>query len=148
MIDARTSPLVVSALIVSKSKPGQPTLFLNVRAYNKDKYGFPGGKLNDGESPEEAVFRETEEELGVRPTNVMHRQTFHSETPDGRAITMHVFTGEVSESIAPTNEIAELHWLTCKQMEDRKHLLTPITIEYVLPFIKTLCYEDVEATNV
>jgi NADH pyrophosphatase NudC (nudix superfamily) len=104
--------------------------------------------LNDGESPEEAVFRETEEELGVRPTNVMYRQTFHSKTPDGRSITMHVFTGEVSESIAPTNEIAELHWLTCKQMEDRKHLLTPITIEYVLPFMKTLSYEDVEATNV
>lgn len=131
-------PLSVSALIVTRTVGDQPIQVLNVLARNKTKYGFPGGKLEEGESPEEAVVRETQEELGVTPTDVIYRDTYEAFTPEGRAIKMFVFTGNVSDDIAPANEIAELHWLTYDQMADNPHLLTPMTIEHVLPLIRAL----------
>lgn len=132
------SPLQVSALIVTRKTDDKPLEILNVLAYNKTKYGFPGGKLEDAESPEDAVVRETEEELGVTPTNIVYKETFEALTPEGRGIKMFVFTGNVSDHIAPTNEIAELHWLTYDQMTSNLDLLTPMTIEHVLPLIKSL----------
>jgi 8-oxo-dGTP pyrophosphatase MutT (NUDIX family) len=138
MLQDINSPLQVSALIVTRKDGNDSLEVLNVLAHNKTKYGFPGGKLEESESPEEAVVRETEEELGVIPTNIVYRDTYEALTPEGRGIKMFVFTGNVTEDIAPTNEIAELHWLTYEQMANSMDLLTPMTIEHVLPLIKTL----------
>ena len=132
------SPLQVSALIATRQSIDKPLEVLNVLAYNKTKYGFPGGKLEELESPEDAVIRETYEELGVTPTNIVYRDVYEALTPEGRNIKMFVFTGNVTEDIAPTNEIAELHWLTYDQMVSNFDLLTPMPVEYVLPLIKTL----------
>lgn len=101
-------PLTVSALIVVREDHGKREI-LNVKAYNKTKYGFPGGKIEPDETPKQAVIRETEEELGVTPHNLTYIGFFEAHTPEGRGIQMHVFTGDVSEDIAPTREIAELH---------------------------------------
>lgn len=130
--------LEVSALIVTRKEGSKPLEVLNVLAHNKSKYGFPGGKLEENESPTDAVIRETEEELGVTPTNIVYRDTYEALTPEGRGIKMHVFTGNVAENISPANEIAELHWLTYDQMTADLDLLTPITIEHILPLIKSL----------
>lgn len=132
------TPLLVAALIVTRTNVDGCTEILNVLAHNKNKYGFPGGKLETSESPEEAVLRETEEELGVKPTNVNYKDTYSSLTPEGREIKMFVFFGEVSTDIQPTNEIAELHWLTYDQMASNLGLLTPMTIEHVMPMLKSL----------
>ncbi len=132
------APLTVSALIVTRTNDDGATEILNVLAHNKDKYGFPGGKQEAGESPEDAVIRETEEELGVKPTNVMYKDTYKALTPEGRGIEMSVFIGEIPDGIKPTSEIAELHWLTYEQMVDDLSLLTPMTIEHVMPILKNL----------
>lgn len=138
MPDNSNAPLTVSALIVTRTNDDGVTEILNVLAHNKSKYGFPGGKLEAGESPEDAVIRETEEELGVKPTNVVYKDTYRAHTPEGRGIEMSVFTGEVSGDIKPTNEIAELYWLTYEQMAAGLSLLTPMTIDHVMPMLKTL----------
>lgn len=131
-------PLLVSALIVTRKNGGGATEILNVLAHNKTKYGFPGGKIEENESPEQAVVRETIEELGVEPTDVEQKGLYSALTPEGRKIDMYVFTGSVSDSIGPNAEIAELHWLTYQQMADDLELLTPMTIEHVMPLLKNL----------
>jgi mutator protein MutT len=128
-------PIVVSALIIMREKAGVVEI-LNVQAHNKITYGFPGGKLEEGETPEQAVIRETEEELGIIPTNVRYLDVFDALTPEGRGIKMHVFTGDVTEDVAPNREIAHLFWLTYDQMLERKEMLTPMTFDHVMPMLK------------
>lgn len=51
---------VVAAIIIEKGK-----VFVTQRGYGefKDGWEFPGGKIEPGETPEEAVVREIKEEL-------------------------------------------------------------------------------------
>lgn len=132
------TPLLVSALIVTRKNDDGATEILNVLARNKTKYGFPGGKIEENESPEQAVVRETIEELGVEPTNIRQKGLYSALTPEGRKIDMYVFTGSVSNDIGPNAEITELHWLTYQQMTDNLELLTPMTIEHVVPLLRNL----------
>lgn len=133
-----STPLVVSALIVTRINDSGDTEILNVLAHNKDKYGFPGGKIEAGESPAEAVVRETEEELGVKPTDIVYKDTYFALTPEGREIKMFVYFGNVTDNIKPTNEISQLHWLTYEQMTSNLSLLTPMTIEHILPVLRSI----------
>lgn len=137
MIQEQEAGIVVSALIASRHQNGVRE-FLNVRAHNKDSYGFPGGKLEYGETPEAAVIRETEEEIGVTPTNIRYLDVFKSQTPEGRSMQMYVFSGDITGSIAPHREIAELHWLSYAQMIEQSNMLTPMTKTHILPMLKQM----------
>ena len=134
----REKPLNVSALIVTRNNSDGVTEILNVRAHNKSIYGFPGGKMEDDETPEQAIVRETIEELGAEPTHVHRLGTYTALTPESREITMHVFSGTVTGDIAPNAEIAELHWMTHQQMADNAYLLTPMTLDHVMPLLENL----------
>lgn len=131
-------PLMVSALIVKRINDDGDVEILNVKAFNKEKYGFPGGKIEEGETPEQAVIRETIEELGVRPEEVALIGDYSSLTPEGRKINMYVFTGEITEQVSPMAEIEELIWLTYEQMTSKVHFMTPMTIEHVMPLLNNL----------
>jgi 8-oxo-dGTP diphosphatase len=89
---------------------------LSTRSRGKDTYYLPGGKREPGESDEDCVCREIEEELAVRlrreslrKLGVFHAQA-HGKDP-GVEIHMPCYTGDFDGELRASAEIAEFAWL-------------------------------------
>lgn len=63
-----------------------------------DYWGLFGGKIENGETPEMAVKREAQEELGIRLENVGLFKTYSQEDQYGKQI-RHIFTGPLEYSL-------------------------------------------------
>jgi 8-oxo-dGTP diphosphatase len=100
--DSKVVRLVVAALILREEK----VLICQRRADQPMalKWEFPGGKMEAGESAEEALRRELNEELGIHADigdRVAHtRHTYRSGTAiDLQFFTVHQFQGEMTNRI-------------------------------------------------
>ena len=119
MSDARPRRGVVAVIV-----RGQ-TLLVIRRAQGiaaPGKYCFPGGGIEQGESEEQALVRELQEELGasVQPL----RRLWDSVTPWG--VELAWWLAELDERailVANPAEVAASHWLTIAEMEALEELL-------------------------
>lgn len=90
---------------------------LLTKSYGKDKFYIPGGKRELGETDEEALVREIQEELSVtietdtlKFMGVFEAQA-HGE-PQGVLVRMTCYSGHYSGQLQPSSEIEALDWFT------------------------------------
>lgn len=108
---------VVAALIWDKDK-----FLICQRPANKARallWEFVGGKVERGETPEEALMRECREEIGVSVT-VRDRFAECEYEYDDIVIRLTVFNATISEGCPERLEHADMRWITPSQIGDFK----------------------------
>lgn len=86
---------------------------LSVRKRGTAAFMLPGGKIERGETPEQAAVRETREELAVELRDVRPLGVFEGRAANEPDAVLHstVFTAEALGAPAASAEIAELRWI-------------------------------------
>ncbi len=90
---------------------------LCARNHGRERFYLPGGKREPGESDLQALVREVREELAVAidPGSAAPVGVFEAPADgrdDGLLVRMTCYTATHTGDITPSNEIAEIDWLT------------------------------------
>ena len=119
----------VVAAVICDSMDEKKQIFATARGYGefKGQWEFPGGKVEDGETPQQALIREIKEELetdikvgGLIGTIEYDYPTFH--------LSMDCFWCEVIEGELKLLEVESARWLTKGALYDVQWLPADITL--------------------
>ena len=110
-------------------------IFATQRGYGdyKDGWEFPGGKMEAGETPEEALRREIWEELETRITVESLLQTVEWDYPPFH-LTMHCYWCRIESGNLTLKEHEAARWLAKDELESVAWLPADLTL---LPAIQT-----------
>ena len=123
-MENRKSIKVVAAIIRDGDK-----IFATQRGYGdfKDEWEFPGGKIEEGETPQEALVREIKEELEIEievgeliDTIEYDYSTFH--------LSMDCFWAEIVSGDLVLKEHEAARWLTRAELDSVEWLPADITL--------------------
>ena len=105
---------VVAAVIYKEGK-----IFVTQRGYGefKDGWEFPGGKVQEGETPEEALAREIDEELDTKIQVGRYIDTIEYDYPDFH-LTMKCYWCEVMKGKPALLEHEDAKWLSVDEIYD------------------------------
>ena len=107
---------VVAAIIIRKDKILRVQRTENEKEYVSLKWEFPGGKIEVGESREEALIREIEEELVVVIHELQYLMTVEHSYPDFH-LTMHTYTCALKAGEVELREHVGLKWLAVEELD-------------------------------
>ena len=115
---------VVAAIIRDKDK-----IFATQRGYGefKDGWEFPGGKIEEGETPQDALKREIMEELDTEITVGELIDTIEYDYPTFH-LSMDCFWAEVITGHLVLKEAEAAKWLTKEQLDSVDWLPADVTL--------------------
>ena len=120
---------VVAAVIRSKNENGEPIIFATQRGYGeyKDGWEFPGGKIEEGETPEDALVREIKEELDTEIVVEDLIDTIEYDYPTFH-LSMDCFFCKLLSGNLVLKEHEAAKWLTKEQLDSVDWLPADITL--------------------
>ena len=113
---------VVAAVICVNSNE-EKRIFATARGYGEYKgwWEFPGGKIEAGETPQEALIREIREELTAKIAVGDLIKTIEYDYPEFH-LSMDCFWAEVESGQLELKEAEDARWLTASTLNDVKWL--------------------------
>ena len=119
---------VVAAVIV-REKNNQKQIFATQRGYGELKGGweFPGGKIEAGETPQDALVREINEELDARINVGELLDTIEYDYPAFH-LSMYCFLCELAADHLELKEHEDAKWLTIEELDSVDWLPADVTL--------------------
>ena len=120
---------VVAAVIKAANEQGEPMIFATQRGYGDLKGGweFPGGKIEEGETPKEALKREIMEELDTEIKVGKLIDTIEYDYPTF-PLSMDCFWCEIVKGELVLKEHEAARWLTREQLGEVEWLPADVTL--------------------
>ena len=119
----------VVAAIICNNMQKKTKVFATARGYGDLKGGweFPGGKVEPGETPQQALVREIMEELNTEIKVGDYIDTIEYDYPTFH-LSMDCFWAEVTSGQLELKEAAAAKWLTTEQLDSVAWLPADITL--------------------
>ena len=117
---------VVAALIVQENK-----ILICQRTRHQTmplKWEFPGGKIEPGERPDQALRRELEEELGIRATIGRKVATIRHDYNSGSSVDLHFFLVEEFAGEIQNRIFHDVRWTGKREIPDYDFLEADVTL--------------------
>lgn len=120
---------VVAAIIKATNEKGEPIIFATQRGYGDFKGGweFPGGKVEEGETPEAALVREIREELDTEIEVGELLDTIEYDYPTFH-LSMKCFWSNIVSGDLVLKEHEAARWLTKNEIYDVEWLPADISL--------------------
>ena len=120
---------VVAAVIKAANEQGEPMIFATQRGYGDLKGGweFPGGKIEEGETPKEVLKREIMEELDTEIKVGKLIDTIEYDYPTFH-LSMDCFWCEIVKGELVLKEHEAARWLTREQLGEVEWLPADVTL--------------------
>ena len=120
---------VVAAIIKATNENGEPIIFATRRGYGdlKGSWEFPGGKIEEGETPQEALVREIKEELETEISVGELIDTIEYDYPTFH-LSMDCFWAEIVSGDLVLKEHEAAKWLTRDELDSVEWLPADVTL--------------------